>query len=215
MKRELELHLAVCDACRLERAAFAVIADEIRRGMPRARRERTAGHPRRVARITSWGGTTMVACSLAVLLASPPRAAGGDRLLRSADPVRILRPVEGEIIAGTPCVRWVPIAGATGYRVRVESRGGDVTWSREILGRDSTLALEGASLPPGDYRAHVEPVPADLARPGGLAVAFRAGSPAEVACQRIARGPLAARWGLWAGVVAVAVAWWGGRGRSA
>ncbi|MBK8168031.1 MAG: hypothetical protein IPK64_18960 [bacterium] len=215
-------HLAMCDACRLDRAlarrlpealaaleqeqvAIAAAATTTSAGSPRARV--VGGHARFRRQAGSWGGLALAA-GLALVVMMPPVPAGGNRLQRGdQDGPRFVRPVEGEVVStGTPRLNWTPIEGASAYRVRVESTDGTYRWEATVKGT-TARAPAAATAPAGvSLRAYLEPVPADLAPAGGIAVAYRAGSRGESLRYRAVAAPLYARLLAAGGALAVAAA---------
>lgn len=182
LRRRLDDHLTMCDACRLERAIERKVAEGLRDSrlrLPqdggRARGWLTLAPPRRrsVWALASAGGLA-VAASAALMLALPPAPAGdgGPRRDGGAAP-RIVRPVEGEVVTtATPRLRWTPAPGATAYLVELSGAGGEPRWSGRAQEPALTLP-DAARLEPGRWRVIVQPVPADLAAPGDLTVSFR------------------------------------------
>jgi len=183
----LRSHLAICDACRLGRAVEQRLPQALA-SAPRARRlvPRWRGG--------TWGGVALAA-GLALMMLLPPRPDGDDLLPRGVEEgVRLLRPVEGEVVvAGHPRIRWSPADDATGYRVRVEAMDGSWRWDETVDGATASTRVT-TPLPAGsEFRIYLEPTPADLAPPGGVAVACRSGSALEVAGYRLGAAPLPAQ----------------------
>ncbi len=189
LRRRLENHLMICDACRLRCAAERRVAAGLADGtlaLPDARP--------RAARALAWGGGLAVAAGLALILVLPPRARDGDRIVRAPDDPQFHRPVEGEVVrGGRPTLSWASIEGATAYRVHVDEVGGDHAWHGETAGLEIDVPAD-AELPLSrDYRAFVEPVPADLAQPGGVSVSFRTGTTPEFLAHRAVASPAMAK----------------------
>jgi hypothetical protein len=199
LRRRLETHLTVCDACRLRRAVERRVAEGLSDGtlsLPARRRGP------RAARAVAWGGALAAAAGLALMMILPPRARDGDRLVRGPGDPQFRRPVEGEVVrGGRPTLSWAAIEGATAYRIVVDEVGGDHAWRGETAGLsiDVPAAVE---LPASrDYRAFLEPVPADLAQPGGVSVSFRTGDTLEFLVYRLAASPWVARAFVLAGLL--------------
>ncbi|MEN8006875.1 MAG: hypothetical protein ABFS42_07640 [Candidatus Krumholzibacteriota bacterium] len=187
LRRRLENHLMICDACRLRQAMDRRVASGLEDGTLELQSGR-AVHPRRLAiHALGWSGGLAVAASLVLMLLVPPQARNGGRLVRSADDTRFLRPVEGEVInGGQPRLSWEPVPGATNYRLTVSEVGGDHEWHGETTAL-SLVVPAAAELPPSrSFRASLEPVPADLAQPGGVSVSFSTGDLSEFLAYRLA-----------------------------
>ncbi|MBK8167966.1 MAG: hypothetical protein IPK64_18635 [bacterium] len=170
----LDRHLAVCDACRLEgvvQAALAagLVADALGKVKP-ARTLRLRPSP------VATGGWVALAASLALALLLPPGALPVGTT-RGGQPVAgFVRPVEGEVVADTPDLRWHPVPGATGYQVTLDQVGGDFHWSARVDASRLEPAGERAPREPGRYRVIVRAIPDDLTPPEGISVTFRRGS---------------------------------------
>jgi hypothetical protein len=202
LRRRLDDHLTICDACRLERAIehkVAVGLRDSRLQLPedggRARNWLTLAPPRRrsVWALATAGGLA-VAASAALMLALPPTPAGdgGPRRDGGGEP-RIVRPVEGEVVmTATPRLNWTPVPGATAYVVELSGPGGEPRWSGHAPEPSLTLP-EAARLDPGRWRVIVQPVPADLAGPGDLTVSFRRAGGGAFLLYRIGAAAPAAR----------------------
>ncbi len=185
----LDNHLMVCDACRIRRATEARIAAGLSDGtlvLPRTR-PLVADVRRPRMRVMAWSGGLAVAASLLLLMVMSPRARDDGRIVRSADEPRFLRPVEGEVVSGGhPRLSWAPIEGASAYRLTISEVGGDYAWRGETADHNLTVPASAALPLARDYRAFLEPVPADLAQPGGVTVSFRAGDLREHTAYRLA-----------------------------
>ncbi|MBA4371038.1 MAG: hypothetical protein C0418_05620 [Coriobacteriaceae bacterium] len=199
LKVLLRDHLAVCDACRLTQAvmqrlpeAFAAPAEHGAETRPPLRI--LPGRDRLRRRTGAWGGLALAA-GLVLVTVLPPSPAGDDRLLRGdGDAPCFLRPVEGEVVTdGRSALSWHAIEGASGYRVRLESADGAYSWEQTVRGATTAMPDRPAPPPGTELRAFLEPVPADLAPPGGISVAFRTGDGLDVARYRFDAAPLAAR----------------------
>lgn len=199
LKVRLQDHLAVCDACRLTQAvgrrlpdAFA--APAVRTPDTRLPLRSVQGRDRLRRRSGTWGGLALAA-GMAMVTMLPPSPAGDDRLRRGdGDAPCFLRPVEGEVVAGgRSALSWRAIEGASGYRVRLESIDGAYSWEQTVRGATTAVADRPAPPPETELRAFLEPVPADLAPPGGISVAFRTGGALDVFRYRFDAAPLAAR----------------------
>jgi len=167
-RERLEDHLAICDACRLDQAVAERVAAAVRAGaLPAA----APGHTRR----RRWlaGSVVATAAALALVVILPPRPRGPAVAPRGDAAGSILRPVEGEMIAtDRPAIAWSPIDGATAYHVELQAVGDDYRWSARTTGTRLEVPAD-ASLPrAGRYRVLVDPVPADLGRPGAVSVSF-------------------------------------------
>ncbi len=171
LRRRLEAHRTICDACRLTHLVETEVERLITQGEVRV------PGARRGARLVAAGGGFAVAAALALAFVVPPEASGPSVLRRGVDDVRIVRPVEGEVVAtDRPRLDWTPIPGATAYRVEISAMDGDHHWSGRLTAPPATLPPEAALPVHGRYRAIIAPVPDDLARPGDLSVSFmRAG----------------------------------------
>ncbi len=197
LRRKLTDHVAICDACRwdlgLEQAVLSGLQDRTlqvdppRQGLfsPFRHRRRAAARSLRAA------GGLALAASLALMLLLSPSAPDGDLVDRGGDDLlRILRPVESEVVFQTgPRIVWTPLPDAVRYKVTLRQAGGSFAWI------DSTSATEirvprNASLPRrARIRAFVEPFPPDLAPPRGVSVSFRTGSPAAFFLYRLGAAP--------------------------
>ena len=138
------------------------------------------------------------------MLVLPPRARDGGRILRSSDEFQFSRPVEGEVVLGQhPRLTWTPIEGATSYRITINEVEGSYEWHSETSERSISLP-EAAPLPLSrDFRAFLEPVPTDLARPGGISVSFRTGNFAAFASHRLTASSLLGKILAWSGLLLI------------
>ncbi|MFH1842658.1 MAG: hypothetical protein ABIF77_05580 [bacterium] len=237
LRRRLDNHLVVCDACRLSRSVGENVASGLRAGslhlppaivqpLPRQRTDRTVGRTtdrtdeRPAAARTPLGivGGLALAASLALILWLPPLPVDHDLISRD-DPgaAHFLRPVEGEVILDkTPTLSWTPIAGATRYRVTVQDPDGTFHWQGTT--KETELTVPGASAAPDQarFRAVLEPIPADLAQPEGISVSFRTGDLRAYLGFRLGT---AHAWVLWLGLIGggllAATGWLNLRRRSA
>jgi hypothetical protein len=111
------------------------------------------------------------------MVLSPPRPVSNGLSERGADPIRFLRPVEGEVLStARPHLRWTPIDGASRYFVEVRDSDGRSLWGGESP--DPAIRVpEDASLVRGRaYKALLSAQPADLVEPGQTSVVFRCDS---------------------------------------
>ena len=189
-RRRLEDHLAVCDACRLTRALGPALGREAARLETRP----AAGAAARVATIAAGGGAMLLAASLVLMLALPPRSRQAGLVMRSGGPEVFQRPVDGEVVRDrTPRLRWRPVPGATAYRVTIAAVGGDYRWQGTTRGTSLEPPATAALPPAGDFRVMLEPVPEDLAPPGGWSTTFRTGGTAAWLRYRLRAAPPAVR----------------------
>lgn len=200
LKRRIEAHLTVCDACRLSRAIERKVAVGLRDGglkvgRPALPRSRPGfARLRRGSFLGAAGVFAMAAAFILLFLLPPsvPDQAGTSRsaLLRPG----FDRPVEREVVREVGIrFSWRPIEGATRYRIAVREVEGPYEWSGETNGTSVRTPVENP-LPAGKrFRALLQPVPADLARPGDTSVSFRTGTKGEVLLYRIGASPVPVR----------------------
>lgn len=190
-RRQLELHLGVCDHCRLEAAAEAELASGLRSGALRFKRP---GLPT-VWSFAAPAGAVLAAACLTLMLVLPPRARLDEVALRDdAVATRFITPVEGQVLTGDRVVlAWSPVAGATSYRVTVELVGGERSWQWETESTRQPVAVEGG-LPRAPYRAHLEAIPAYLLAGERVSVRFAVGTRPSVLGYRVT----SAAWWVWA-----------------
>lgn len=213
LRKRLDDHLLICDACRLEMAVQTRVAAGLADGRlsldsAAAPHATTRARVRFVPRILTWGGGLAVAASLLLMFLLPPVPSGPDVLRRSDQGgPQFLRPVEGEIVStATPELEWTRIEGATAYRVQISRIGDEAIWSARVK---TTTVRVPESFPlsgPARYRAILEPVPADLAGLADVSVTFRREGTAPFLAYRVGAAPLVARWLGIAGLAALA---WG------
>jgi anti-sigma factor RsiW len=112
-RRELERHLANCEACTEEIAAIARL---------RAAR----GGARRWLPV----GVAAAAVLAGIVLLRPGRPAP-DVVRDAGDerPIAVVVPLDGDTVAGTPTFVWRPVAGARTYRLTLTSEAGDSVWA--------------------------------------------------------------------------------------
>lgn len=213
LRRELEEHVAICDACRLELAIAARISGEVRAG--RLLLSGIHGRRRsRTLRLLAWAGGLAAAASVALVFLLPPSPAGPDSLRRS-DPAapHFLRPVEGEVlISGTPELSWTRVEGATSYRVLISRPDGEEVWNVTVPSTSVRLPEDVLAPDPARYRVVVEPVPVDLAGMTELNVSFRRDGVGAFVSYRLQEAPAVAWWlgiiGLLALGIGVAGIWY-------
>jgi len=165
VRKGLEDHLFICDACRLSQQVEATVGEAIRAG-------RVTIEPGTVARplpfpLLRWAGPTAIAASLVLMFLMPPTGRNPGGVQRDGESApRFERPVEGEIVWGdAPELKWSPIEGATSYRVEISEVGGDFKWTGSTNGTSVQMSPENPLPDDGIFRGVVLPVPADLARP--------------------------------------------------
>ena len=183
LARDLRDHLAICDACRLQRALGPELARATASSPPRPLLLRPAA-------LTTGAGILLLAASLMLMLTLPPRSRMDGLVMRAGEQAVLVSPVDGELVRDrTPTIRWRPVPGATAYRVTVDAVGGGFHW--EGLSHGTSLELpDRAHLPlDTDFRVILEPVPEDLAPAGGWSTIFRTGSTGAWLRYRLHRAP--------------------------
>ncbi|MFT5234294.1 MAG: hypothetical protein ACI9UK_001618 [Candidatus Krumholzibacteriia bacterium] len=172
VRQGLENHLFICDACRLSQQVESAVGEATRAG-------RVIIKPGKVSRhlpfpLLRWAGPTTIAASLALLFLLPPTGRGSGGVQRDGESApKFERPVEGEIVWGNvPELKWSPIEGATSYRVVISEVGGDFKWTGSTDWTRVQMSAEHPLPDDGIFRGVVHPVPADLARPTAVTVAF-------------------------------------------
>lgn len=209
LRARLERHLVFCDACRLAPAIERRVAQGLRDGSIRIP---ASGYPparmRSPRRAVAAAGACAFAAGLAAMLLLPPAPAGPRKATRAAPAVmRIVRPVEGEVVLGrTPKLRWTAAAGASAYRVDISAVGDDYSWSAQTTATRVQVPDDAPCPPAGVLRAVLEPIPPDLAPAGGVSVSFRVGTVAQFARQRLTASPGGARAVALLGLAALAAA---------
>lgn len=198
LRQRLKNHLEICEGCQVEREAEAHLAAAVRTGTLRLEpaKAEVPGRLRR-PRHRSWrpacagAGALLVAASLSLVVLLPPRSTADANLLRDLQgPAAFRRPVEGEIVAGNrPLLRWLPVPGATAYRLSLVEIGGDFAW--EATGTQLTAQPpHGSELPRNArFRATLRTVPGDLLPPEQGTISFRTGSLSAVAGHRVRQAP--------------------------
>jgi uncharacterized membrane protein YtjA (UPF0391 family) len=186
LRTRLLEHVRICDACRLRLAFGRQVAAGLASGRLHLPRSAASVPGRRAVRLFAWAGVAAAAAGLAMLLLMPPLPVDAGRLERGDGRPQFLRPVEGEVLSDlTPTLSWRPVAGATAYRLVVRQVGGSYRFET-ATGAVSAAIPAATPLPRGaDLRAVVEPVPADLAAPGEITVAFRTGSAGQALLHRV------------------------------
>lgn len=183
----LDRHVAVCDACRLERMVQATLAAGL--AAEALRDARPALVPARRLPLAATGGWLALAASLALATLLPPGTLTGGPTRGGATGGGFVHPVEDEVVAGTPDLQWKAVPGATGYVVALDGVGGDhhatarTDANRLPAGKAFTLPA------PGRYRAIVRTIPDDLTPPEGMSVTFRSGSRGQQFTYRIGAAP--------------------------
>ncbi|HPF36933.1 MAG TPA: hypothetical protein P5571_15285 [Candidatus Krumholzibacteria bacterium] len=195
-RRLLEAHAEVCAACRLTLGLHAELQTSYSEFS--ATVAVTGRRTLRATAFAGWAAMTALAAGLALAMLLPPRAVGPHLDLRGAEAPRILRPVEGEVVAGDHVtLRWTPVPGAERYDVRLTDPDGGLLWSGTTADADLSLPVADAT---GRARVLIATEPRDLLPAGTLNVAFRTGDAGDALRHRIRHaGPLPA--GLWLGGV--------------
>ncbi len=190
VRKGLEDHLFICDACQLTRASEVALGAAIKSGRVQA----IPAAPTRLRPVPwlQWGGVAAMAASLALMVILPPtgRQVGGMR--RGDSPVpHFQRPVEGEVLrTGAPELTWSAIPGASSYQVQISEVGGPYQWSTAT---DDPMAQIPADQPlpeDGIFRGVVQPVPADLVGIADVSVAFSRAGWREFAVYRAGATPV-------------------------
>jgi hypothetical protein len=202
LKKRLEDHLFICSACRLdlmveERVIGGLRRAELQLGETEAvvreesRSDGRQGHASRAGRLAAIGGGLAMAASLVLMVNVPPNSRISDDLQRGqGSGAGILRPVEGEKVAGDrPEFRWLPISGATSYRVEVSEVDGPWAWTGQTELTALTLPADVALPNDGHYRALIEPVPADLSGLIAESVYFQRTGRSEFLLYRVGAAP--------------------------
>jgi len=210
LRRDLDRHLSVCAACRLELAMCERLPQALTsetRPLPETaapyRRDRGAAFSRIALRPLTYTAMVALAASVVFIFGMEPNALNGDRIVRGdVDEPRFLRPVAGEVVADrTPRLRWTPIPHATSYRVTLNQAGGDFQWSSETSATELTVPA-GKDLPSGArVRAILQTVPSHLAPATGITVSFHTGGPAEFLAYRWRASPVIGRLLGWFGLL--------------
>ena len=133
-----------------------------------------------------------IAASLVLMFILPPTGRNPGGVWRDGESApKFERPVEGEIIWGeAPVLKWSEIEGATSYRVQISEIGGDYKWSGSTEGTSLRMSSEYPLPEDGIFRGVVHPVPADLARPTAVTVAFRKSGWREFLGYRVKAAPV-------------------------
>ncbi len=196
LREWLVRHRAVCDACRLTRAIGNRLQGEVATGSVVIGTDGDGAGMRRPSwrRPAHWirAGGLALAASLVLVFVLPPSTTGLDLLFRtSVEQSGILRPVEDErLVTDTPRIAWLPVAGASEYRVTIRQVDGRYRWQDVVTVPELVVPGE-ADLPAGArLRAIVEPVPDDLLPPGELSVTFRRTGYPRFAIYRLAAAPV-------------------------
>ncbi len=186
LRERLERHVQVCDACRMALAIERRVESGLRDGSlkldpPKARLPlslllpilRPPARPA-WARWSAAAGGCAVAAAIALMILLPPQPSDTGRLARSETfPMGFTRPLEGEVtLDRTPELSWKPVEGATAYRIVLREIGGTYTWTAETNALAIRVPADAPLPSAARVRALLESVPADVAAPGGVSVAF-------------------------------------------
>lgn len=212
LRQQLDNHLSVCAACRLEHAVqekmvASLESGRLQVGEPRdhQRAEGALARLSLAAKPLAWTATLAMAACLVLIFVLPPRPGEGERIVRGdGDVPRFLRPVAGEVVLDRhPRLSWTPIPHATRYRLTLLQAGGDFEWSGETDGTD-LLVPESAALPlAARMRAILEPIPAHLAPAAGISVSFNTGALDAFVAYRLRAAPPAVKLLGWLGIALV------------
>ncbi len=187
--QQLQAHLQLCDACRLDQALNTRLEQGLQAGalvLPPA--------PKRIwwqrSSVQASAGSALIAACLALLMLLPPAPSGDFVHLRGAhDDPHFIRPVEGEmVIAENTLLTWQPVDGATSYRITLSDVASDFNW----VGTTSNTQIQLPPLneDPQTLRAVLATVPADLVAPGRISVCFNTGNWAQMVQDRMLKAPL-------------------------
>jgi len=188
-RRELQAHMQLCDACRLDTA----LADRLEQGLQAGELVLPSAGRRvwwqRSATQASVGSALIAAC-LALLILLPPAPSGDFVQLRGeSDKPHFISPVEGEVVVPSNTVMtWQPVDGATGYEVVLTDVAGGYRWigtTRETQLNLPALAPVGQTL-----RAVLITMPADLVSPGRVSVSFSTGNWFHLVKDRLFKAPI-------------------------
>jgi hypothetical protein len=202
IRRKLENHIQICDACRFEYDVKQNVEDGFRTG--RYTIPTHGGWLGSLCRFLSppgqesWAGATQTmstiafaVCVLLIFILPPSTPSFGSGQRGPAEAPRFERPVEGEVVLdANPTLSWRPIEEASGYKITLDNVGGGYEWDGQT--RDNTITVPSESPVPIDdrMRAILEPIPSDLAPAGGYSLSFRRGSLLDFLGYRIAAAPL-------------------------
>lgn len=188
LRRQLENHIEVCDACRFEIAVNKNVARGLQTG--RYRISSSIGWLETLRNFLSppgresWAGAMQTvssisfsACVLLVFLLPPTAPQFGSGQRGPDQEPRFERPVEGEVVLNAnPTLSWEPIEEASGYRITLDNAGGGYEWYGQTRENEITVP-SGSPVPLDDrLRAILEPIPPDLAPSGGYSLSFRRGN---------------------------------------
>jgi len=182
LRRQLENHLEICDACRWDLELQNVVVNGLERGAltihPGEQPADAHGNQQDKPALARWlggVGSLALAASLVLVFSLAPSPPDGDLIQRTTGTeFQFLRPVESEVVlGGQPELSWTALPDASMYRITLRESGGSYTWADSTRTTNIRVPAE-ASIPPGSrIQAFLEPVPADLAAERGVTVTFR------------------------------------------
>jgi hypothetical protein len=97
-----------------------------------------------------------------------------DENYRNEKNLGFVAPLSSEVITGGDVeIAWSPLEKATGYKLRLQSEGGDWKWSKTVY--DNKVKVN--NLPSGSIiNAYLKSIPSDLTPSGGWNVTFQHGN---------------------------------------